>query len=225
MAGIAEHPDAGMPLKQQLFSWLQAELQQKVYFDYGDFGYSMVEVFESLAIKTGKTDVFLTHVDRELAKPDDRYSDYNKNFYTIRKIEFLRAINLTEDAEALIKAHLDVVELRRLMVNRSIEAQDYEEAKSLINGGIAVARGKDHPGTLATWQKELFALLYWKRMWRSYVTIPDILPLTEVSKGNTIRPGKPLIWQMNGELYWNNVFRNRLRQCWQFTIEISSGVG
>lgn len=158
LAGVAEHPDAGMPLKHALFSWLQAELQQPVYFDYGDFGYQMFEIFESLALKTGQADAFLAHVDRELAKPDDRYSDYNKNFYTIRKIAFLTANGRTDEAEAITAAHLDVVELRQLMVNRAIAAQDLVQAKSLVNGGIVIAQKKDHPGTVSIWKKELLRI-------------------------------------------------------------------
>jgi len=155
---IANDPNAGIPLKEQLFSYLAAVLKEDIYFDYGDFGYELLATFESLAVKLGQAEMFLKHLDNELSKPAKPYSDYSQNFYKTKKIQFLTSIGKLDEAEELIAQNLDIVEVREGVVNKAIEQEDYLQAKKLIEEGIKIAEAKSHPGTVANWQKELLRI-------------------------------------------------------------------
>ena len=158
LEAIAEHQDAAIVLKEQLFLYLDTELQDKIYFDYGDYGYEMFGVFRQLAIQTGNTEAFLKHIDIQLPKLTGKYEDYRRNFFQKQKIDFLQKIGKTAQAQQLIEENLDIVEVRQDVVNEAIVKKDYERAKLLIREGISVALSKEHPGTVSQWHKELLRI-------------------------------------------------------------------
>lgn len=157
---IANDPHAGNPLKEVLFFYLDLLLKEDVYFEYGDYGYQLLEIFQLLAVKLGQADVFLKHLDMQLLKPAEPYSDYKKNCYEIRKIEFLTSIGRQEEAEELVAQNLDIVEVRQGVVDTAISDRKYLHAKTLIRDGIELAREKSHPGTVSYWQKELLRIAF-----------------------------------------------------------------
>ena len=82
-------------IKEQLFYFLQTELNNKLYFDYGDFGYELFDVFEALAIQLNETDAFLHFLDTQIAGLKGEYENYRKERFRTAKIEFLQAIGKT----------------------------------------------------------------------------------------------------------------------------------
>ncbi|WP_316837140.1 hypothetical protein [Pedobacter nutrimenti] len=157
---IAINPDTGIPLKEQLFFYLEKALKEDIYFDYGDFGYDLIPVFELLSVKLGQTKIFLKYIDNELSKPEQPHSDYKKNFYKVKKIEFLTSIERYDEAEKLITQNLDIVEVRQEVINKAIHSEDYIQAKTLIDDGIKIAIEKNHPGTVSSWHKELLRIAF-----------------------------------------------------------------
>jgi len=152
---IAADPDAGNPLKEKMLWCLMAMVKEDIYFDYGNFGYELVEVFQLLAKKIGNHDVFLKHLDDMLSKPAKAYGDYDRNFYITQKIEFLKSVDRLSEADDLIALNMDIVEIRQGMVDQAIAAADYGQAKALIAGGIEIAEEKNHPGIVSDWNKHL----------------------------------------------------------------------
>lgn len=153
---IAEQ--AAPDLKEQIFTFLKGELSGKEYFDYGDMGYELFGVFQNLAIQLHKSDEFIGFIDARLPQLSGRYNDYRKEYFQKQKIEFLAATGKTGEAEALVQQSLDIVEVRQGEVEKAIAKKDYTSAKKLIADGIKIAEGKDHPGTVSAWQKELLRL-------------------------------------------------------------------
>ena len=157
---IASNPNAGNPLKEVIFFYLETLLKEDVYFDYGNFGYRLLDIFESLAVKLSQAEVFLKHLNIQLSKPAQAYSDYTKNFYQVRKIEFLTSIGRLDEAQESVQQNLNIVEVRQGVVNEAISEHKYIQAKELIRDGIEIAAKNNHPGTIAHWQKELLRIAF-----------------------------------------------------------------
>jgi SWIM zinc finger len=155
---IADADDAANELKEQVFSFLQTELSNTLYFDYGDFGYELFGIFQNLAVAIGKPDQFLKFIDDRIVNLKGAYTDYRINFYRTQKIYFLKAMGNSKEADKLIHQNLDIVEVRLGEVNNAINRKDFAKAKALIADGIKIAEKKEHPGTVSNWQKELLRI-------------------------------------------------------------------
>ncbi|QHT70786.1 hypothetical protein GXP67_31130 [Rhodocytophaga rosea] len=160
MGSVAEAEKAAIELKEQMFDFLKEELNNKIYFDYGDFGYQMLDIFQSLAIGLNKSNKFLQFIDAQILQLTGRYDDYRRDTLRTLKIEFLEATGKSGEAQKMVQQNLDIVEVRQGEVNKAIEKKDYIAAKKLIGEGITIAQGKDHPGTVAAWERELLRIAY-----------------------------------------------------------------
>ncbi|OMP75000.1 SWIM zinc finger domain-containing protein [[Flexibacter] sp. ATCC 35208] len=150
---LAKEPT--IELKEQIFSFLQTELSNQLYFDYGDFGYEMITVYQSLAELLKKEKEFLQYVDTQIAKYIAGKRDFRKDYFLVRKIEFLKAIGKEGEIRKLIQQNLDVVEIRKGEVESAINKKDFLMAKKLIAGGIKIAEKEKHPGIVSDWEEEL----------------------------------------------------------------------
>ena len=155
---IADADKAARALKEQIFFFLKTELNNKLYFNYGDFGYNMFTVLEKLAVQLNNAEEFLSFIDAQLPELTGEYDNYQADFFQTEKIAFLKATGKTNDAEKLILQNLDIIEIRQGEVNNAISKKDYKLAKQLVNDGIEVAEDKKHPGTVNQWMKELLRI-------------------------------------------------------------------
>lgn len=149
---------APLPLLENVFTFLLSEMKDDVYFEYGDFGYELFSLFEYLSFHLSRSEEFLNHINSQISLLNGEYDSYRRNFFTKRKIEFLRLSGNHAEVEKLIRENLEIVEVRQGEVNKYIEKQDYASAKSLINEGIEIALKKDHTGTASNWKKELLRI-------------------------------------------------------------------
>ena len=149
---------APVSLKEEVFSFLLTELNNTVYYKYGDFGYEMFEILERLATDLSKSEEFLNYIDTQVLQLTGKYDDYRKNFFNTRKIEFFKATGNHAEVEKLIQQNIEIVEVRQGEVNKFIDKKDFVKAKTLIKDGIAIAKEKGHPGTVTQWEKELLRI-------------------------------------------------------------------
>jgi uncharacterized Zn finger protein len=146
--------EASRDLKEELLEFVAKELFKKVYFDYGDYGYNLLEIVPKIAIDLGEPDLYLTVLERI----EKTAGDYLRNHLRTERIDFLKKIGKVEEAKQLIEANLDIVEIRRGVVQEALAANDYEKAKTLIRGGILVAEQQKHPGTVNQWEGQLLEI-------------------------------------------------------------------
>jgi hypothetical protein len=92
------------------------------------------------------------------------YDNYRREFFQKQKIEFLTAIGKVNEAEELIKQHLDITEIRQAEIEKAIHKKDYEQAKQLIKDGIKIAQKKNIQVQLMNGRSNCCALLYWKKI-------------------------------------------------------------
>ncbi len=151
---IAEAEATSPELLSELLGNLEKALANKSWFDYGDYGYELLAVAEKTALRT-EPGTYLRLLDALAKIHVGQYSDYKQDHFKKAKIRFLESIGRVEEAEKLVAANLDVVEVRMGVVQQAIEKQDFIKAKRLVAEGIQIAEGKQHPGTVANWEKVL----------------------------------------------------------------------
>ncbi|SHL97583.1 SWIM zinc finger domain-containing protein [Chitinophaga sp. CF418] len=155
---IAKSEKVAMDLKEGMFGFVQSVVGNSVYYEYGDFGYEMINVYQTLALQLNKEKSFLNFIDDRIKKASAEKHSYRKDYFLVRKIGFLKAIGNVADAQLLAQQNLDIVEVRKEEVNSSIERKDFLLAKKLIAEGIVIAREKGHEGTVGEWEEELLRI-------------------------------------------------------------------
>ncbi len=140
----------------QIYAWLEKQLPDEMWFSYGDFGYEMLAVAESLAPHVD-SERFLHLLDKlqESKAAKGPYSEYAREAFKKQKIRFLKAMGREEAAGQLIAANMNIVEVRLGLVEEAIAQKDFLRAKQLIAGGIGIAESKEHPGTVRQWEEVL----------------------------------------------------------------------
>lgn len=158
ISNLAEMVNApvSFEFKDKIANFLKQELKNKIYFDYGNFGYDLTQTYASFCIKTDRIDEFIQFLDSKIqfAKNDD----YDRAFFIKTKILFLSQIGSTDEINKIIQQNLEIPEIRNIEIDRNIENQDYETAKKLISEGIKTAEIKKHSGTIFQFEKKLLAI-------------------------------------------------------------------
>lgn len=142
--------------KEKITDFLKLELKNKIYFDYGNFGYDLTEIYGLFCIKTDRKKEFLHYLDTKIQSI--KYNDYDRAFFIKAKISFLSEIGNRDELNSIIQQNLDISEIRIIEIDRNIVNQDYETAKKLISEGIKIAEEKRHSGTVFQFEKKLLAI-------------------------------------------------------------------
>ncbi len=145
-------------LKEEIFDFIVKELNNSLYFDYGDIGYPLVEIAETLSLQLSRENDLILFFDHQISSASKSDSDYFSGYFLERKVELLKQSGRVDEAEKLIRSNLDVVELRMEEVKKAIQIKNFTEAKRLIQDGIVNAEKKDHPGTVDHWKAELLRI-------------------------------------------------------------------
>jgi hypothetical protein len=155
LEAIANHEKASFEIKEQVFNYTRNELGNGEYFNYGDFGYQLFGVFRKLGMQINKIDVVLGFMDVRGSG-----DGYDREFFILNKVGFLREIGRVEEAEKLVMQHMDIVEIREGQVELAIERKDYPLAKRLITEGIRIAQEIGHIGTESKWEEILLRIAH-----------------------------------------------------------------
>jgi len=115
---IALSADAVMDMKMRVFKFLQAELSDGIYFDYGDFGYELLDIFQTLAVELNLHHEFLAWIDAWLPRLTLKQNNYRLEHFKTTKIDFLKATGRFDEAEALIELNMEIVEVRQAEVDK-----------------------------------------------------------------------------------------------------------
>lgn len=142
--------------KETIAVFMKEELQKPVYFNYGDFGYTLIDLFADLSINIHKPNDFLAFIDIKIQKAKN--DDYDRKIFIRKKIQFLTEMGQEKEAQTLMHQNIEISEIRAIKINESIEAGEYEKAKQLLAEGIEIAEKKKHPGTVNQWEKELLRI-------------------------------------------------------------------
>ncbi|WP_164891070.1 SWIM zinc finger family protein [Botryobacter ruber] len=157
---VATSDLAAPDLKEEIFAFLKNEVVDRKYAAFGDYGTDMFDMLQELAKELHKEREFLVFLDTRIAALNGYYDSYLKEYYQKARIAFLTDTGRADEAAEMLQQSLEIVELRQGEVEKAIKAKDYAEAKKLITEGIAIAKSKDHPGTVSQWERELLRIAY-----------------------------------------------------------------
>ncbi|MCF2445734.1 hypothetical protein L0657_17365 [Dyadobacter sp. CY345] len=161
MQEVATSPVCSHEIKKDLFLFLNKELSKDVYFDYGDFGYDLFNIFRSLAVSLGKTEDFLKSASRiKIDDSEEENDNYRTEYFIKQKLLLFRETGNVPELERLILENLNFVEVRKEYLHELLERKDYISAKKLIAEGISIAESKDHPGTVTEWKRRLLEIAF-----------------------------------------------------------------
>lgn len=147
--------DAPFMLKEKVIEFLAKELKHKIYFDYGNFGYDLMNIYEKLSLETGEIEQFLQLLDEKIEIEKKSRYDYELERLIVCKISFLKETGDDKNIQQLIDENLSIPEIRAVEIEKAVDKEDYEAAKKLIEGGIKIAKEKGHPGTVNRWETKL----------------------------------------------------------------------
>ncbi|MEZ5478031.1 MAG: hypothetical protein R3E95_11285 [Thiolinea sp.] len=81
--------------------------------------------------------------------------DWQREHLLRRQLELLKNWGRHDKLEPLLAQHLDIPEFRRQVVEQALAEGNLDQAKQLIQQGIAIAEQKRHPGTVRQWRDQL----------------------------------------------------------------------
>ncbi|MFE3868384.1 SWIM zinc finger domain-containing protein [Flavobacterium sp. LS2P90] len=145
-----------LEFKEQIAHFVKEELQNPIYFDYGDFGYTLIDMYADLSINIYKPNDFIEFIDAKIHKA--KSYDYDRNFFIKQKVQFLSKIGRENELQELIHQNIEISEIRAIEINNCIEEGEYDKAKQLLSEGIKIAEKKQHSGTVYQWEKELLKI-------------------------------------------------------------------
>ncbi len=154
---IAASPTVSPELLENMYGHFESLLANKIWFEFGDFGYDLLNVAESIAPRVAP-ERYLRFLDLLIKTHQGKYTNYRQEFFKKTKIRFLQSIGREKEAEALVAENMEIVEVRRGVVNKAIASKDFTRAKQLVKGGIQVANDKQHPGTVRQWEELLLQI-------------------------------------------------------------------
>lgn len=156
LADIAQQ--APTSLKEKVADYLRAELGEELYFDYGNFGYDMADLYAQLCVDIGQVDNFIRFADAAIDEFRNDDFDYGSSFFIELKAWVLEKSNRTEEAQQLMEQQIDLPKVRDLIVEKAIASKKFDEAKTLLKEGIRLAEEKGHPGTVHSWEVKLLQI-------------------------------------------------------------------
>jgi hypothetical protein len=144
-------------LQLQLFQYLEKALADSTWFDYGNYGYELLEVGEKLALNSDPSP-YISLLETLLKKTLSSFSDYRKTYFIKKQISLYEKIGREKDAQAIILANMYIAEIREMQVEKAIETKDFVKAKQLVKAGIQIAESKSDSGGLSKWEKILLKI-------------------------------------------------------------------
>ncbi len=154
---IADAPTVSPELLEQMLVYFETAMVNKTWFEYGDFGDELLEVVEKAALKTEPVR-FLRMLDMLEKIQFGSYGQYHLEQFKKERVWFYERIGLQAEADKLIAANLEIIAFRQAGVEKAIAIKDFTRAKQLVEGGIQIAEGKKHPGTVKQWEEILLKI-------------------------------------------------------------------
>lgn len=143
---VVQHPQ----ITQKQISVISQELYEiaklSPYWDYDV--YDVDELMMQIEISTQPIDKALELIDKLI---EDRKDSYDLYQLILRKIDLLTEHNESEKVEATIHQYLHLAPIRKMMVEKMIAREQYDEAIRVVDEGIKIAEEERYLGTIYEW--------------------------------------------------------------------------
>lgn len=148
------HPNISKVLQDKLVKQLQQIGKSGLSDELSNYGiYNFNDMLMQVNALTQPEEETLNVLEQQIKQHKGAYNEYE---YVKRKIDFLRTTGRDEDADKEELAHMELPEIRLILVDRLAGKKDYDAALRLTNEGYLLAKAKEHRGSTRRWkEKEL----------------------------------------------------------------------
>ena len=147
-------------LNEKIFNWLNEQVQNPDYRNYG-VGDSLEPLFFETAASLKQVDVAYRFIDKKIGELD-KENGWSKKYYLQgyleHKIDLLQAEGRKEEADNIIDSYLHFEKFRQIRVEQALVDNDPEKAEKLILEGIKIAGQENAPGIVHQWKDKLLEL-------------------------------------------------------------------
>ncbi len=191
MKAIAGHSAVAPGLLERILDWIEAQLQNPDWMNYGDFGYHLLEVHEEICFSFDP-DRFLRLVDLMLPVSGKGWSrDYRMEALSTQKHQFLLRAGRTKEAEALLEKNIHMPAFREAAVLQAIGDGAFGRARKLLEEGILLSRQANLSGLTLKWENYVLQIA------RKEQDIPTIRRIAHHIAFSNIQLDEPhyLLWK------------------------------
>lgn len=143
---VVQHPRI---TQNQISKILQELFEIAKLLPYRDYDvYDVDELMMQIEISTQPIDKALELIDKLI---EDRKDSYDLYQLVLRKIDLLTEQNEPEKVEATIHQYLYLSPIRKMMVEKLIAREQYDEAIRVVDEGIKNAGEERYEGTIHEW--------------------------------------------------------------------------
>ncbi|WP_436415382.1 SWIM zinc finger family protein [Petrimonas sp.] len=147
-------------LRNQIFEWLDKQMRNKDYSDYG-----CEEALASIYFELGNSEPYtksvFQYIDDQIAiykNGTDWSSKYRYSKLLDEKLTLLQKTGKEQDAQSLVEENLQLSDIRKIKVNQLMEQKDFSQAISLIKEGIKISEQENLAGVTRNWNNFLLQI-------------------------------------------------------------------
>ncbi|MEQ9306977.1 MAG: SWIM zinc finger family protein, partial [Marinoscillum sp.] len=177
------HETESPNLKEQIFGWLQEQVQNDDYHNYGASD-QLLPLFMEVAIHLSRLEPayqFVSQKLKEAAGESDWYKKYYTQLYLKYQIDLLTADRRMEEVDQVIDSNLHFEEFRKMRVEQSLSQGEVTRAEKLILDGIEIAQNDNSLGIVHQWEDQLLAIYHQHGMIEKYNALAKKLFLAHSS--------------------------------------------
>ena len=142
----------------ELFDYCIKEYQKSKYHDFS-FEWHFLDLLVLLTNSTEKEKALFKLIDKEIGKNrNEEYGDWVLIDLQKTKVKYLQNQNRHKEAQQIIISNIEYPEFRTMLVDETLQDENFEEAKRLTREGRDIARKIGHTGTEFEWFEKLFQI-------------------------------------------------------------------
>lgn len=147
-------------LRNLIFEWLDKQMRNKDYSDYG-CDEALTSIYFELGNSEPYTKSVFQYIDDQIAiykNGADWSSKYRYSKLLDEKLTLLQKTGKEQDAQSLIEENLQLSDIRKIKVNQLMEQKDFSQAISLIKEGIKISEQENLAGVTRDWNNLLLKI-------------------------------------------------------------------
>ncbi|MDM1376778.1 hypothetical protein [Myroides marinus] len=136
--------------KLDLMEFLESQIDKEIYFEYGDYGYELLDSYEKLCFNTDNKERFLTYIDKKATQEKD--NRFLLDHLIKLKLDFFEKSKDIDSFLDTIMNNLELSDVRIRLVNYYKNNKEFDKAKEQVHIGIKQAEELDYLGLVFKWE-------------------------------------------------------------------------
>jgi|GEM_PF-1030339 len=146
------------PIFRDMIFGVLHEILQKDKNNTADVRYNILDILVDKEWENAQYQQLVDYLKDTLDNLKEEYAEYYQETYLTYLSTIYQKMEASKALQILENKYLHFVEIRKNVVNRLIQGEDYQQAQKLILEGIEIAKEKNHPGTIYKWKNSLLKI-------------------------------------------------------------------